>query len=221
MSVLDLKKEGNVHIVTMTNGDNTFTEAVLKEHMKVVDELSKTDTDTAVVLTSNDPKFWCNGINLPWLMSQGADYVPQFKDIIDEMLVKWATLKIPTIACMTGHAYAGGAILSCCFDFRFMRADRGFFCFPEVDVNIPFTDIMHRIINVMPQETLRDLALTGRRIGGEEAARLGVVNAAYAQEELQTKVMELASMLATKNRATYSAIKDGLKRELIQYIQSR
>lgn len=221
MATLELKKEGNIHIVTMINDQNTFTADVLKEHMDIIDQIEKTTENTAVILTSNSPKFWSNGINLEWLMQQGADYIPEFKNIIDEMLTKWALLKVPTIACINGHAFAGGAILSCAFDFRVMRKDRGFFCFPEVDVNIPFTDIMHRIIDVMPKSSLRDLAFTGRRIGGEEALQMGVVSQALTQEELMPKTMELAQMLASKNRATYSAIKEGLRRDLIKFINHR
>jgi len=217
MKTLTLSKEGSVFIVTMINGAsaNTFTADVLDEHITICDEIEKSTDNGAVILTSNDPKFWTNGINLEWLMAQGGDYIPKFKDHIDKMLLRWARLRFPTIACLNGHAFGGGAILSCCFDFRFMRSDRGFFCFPEVDVNIPFTDVMHEIIDCLPnKQALWDLALTGRRIGGQEAEKLNVVSASYPEEELNKKTLEFAQVLASKNRATYSSIKKGLKRQL-------
>ncbi|EKD42126.1 MAG: hypothetical protein ACD_73C00318G0002 [uncultured bacterium] len=215
MKNLSLTKEGNVFVVTMINGStgNTFTKDVLDEHLAVCDEIEQSTENGAVILTSNDPKFWTNGINLEWLMSQGGDYIPQFKDHIDKMLLRWALLRYPTIACINGHAFGGGAILACCFDFRFMRQDRGFFCFPEVDVNIPFTDVMHGIIDCLPnKQALWELALTGKRIGGEEAKKMGVVSDSLMEPQLLPKAMELAQMLAAKDRATYTSIKLGLKR---------
>lgn len=221
MSHLDLKKEGDVFVVTMTNGEkaNTFTEDILKEHMAICDEIEASTGNAAVVLTSNDAKFWTNGINLEWLMSQGADYIPTFKEIIDKMLVRWALLRFPTVACLNGHAFGGGAILSCCFDYRLMRQDRGFFCFPEVDVNIPFTEVMLRIIDSIPnKQALWDLAFTGRRIGGEEATKLQVVHGSHVDQELFPKAMELAQFLATKDPTTFYEIKKGLKRELVSFL---
>lgn len=218
MKSLKLEKQGDVFIVTMDDGAtaNTFTEDVLREHMVVCDEIEKSaGSKSAVILTSSDPKFWTNGINLEWLMQQGSDYIPKFKDIIDEMLIRWARLPLPTVACINGHAFGGGAILACGFDFRFMRQDKGFFCFPEIDVNIPFTDSMHDIIDCLPdKQALWELALTGKRIGGEEAKQKGVVTDCFSEQDLFPKVMELAQFLASKNRATYASIKQGLKKKL-------
>lgn len=219
MKHLNLTKEDSVFIVTMNGSTpaNTFTEEVLREHIAVCDEIEKTMDSTAVILTSNDAKFWTNGIYLEWLLEQGGDYIPKFKDIIDEMLLRWATLPVPTFACMNGHAFGGGAILACTFDFRFMRQDRGFFCFPEIDVNIPFTDTMHEIIACLPdKQALWELAFTGKRIGGEEAKQKGVVSDCFSEAELFPKVLEFAKVLSTKNRATYASIKKGLKKNIYE-----
>jgi len=219
MKHLSVKKEDSVFIVTMTGSTpaNTFTEEVLREHMAVCDEIENSMESGAVILTSNDPKFWTNGINLEWLIAQGGDYIPKFKDIIDDMLLRWATLPLPTFAALNGHAFGGGAILACAFDFRFMRQDRGFFCFPEIDVNIPFTDAMHEIIDCLPnKQALWELALTGKRIGGEEAKQKGVVSDCFSEAELFPKVLEFAKILGSKNRATYASIKKGLKRKIYE-----
>ena len=183
--------------------------------MAVCDEIEKSTDNGAVILTSNDPKYWTNGINLEWLMAQGGDYIPTFKNLIDKTLLRWARLSFPTIACINGHAFGGGAILACGFDFRFMRQDKGFFCFPEVDVNIPFTDSMHHLIDCLPnKQALWEMAFTGKRVGGEEAKLKGVVTDCFGEAELFPKVMEFAKVLAAKDRATYNSIKKGLKKNL-------
>lgn len=49
------------------------------------------------------------------------------------------TLPEPTVAAVSGHVFGAGAMLAMAHDWRIMRSDRGYFCFPEVDIRIPFT----------------------------------------------------------------------------------
>lgn len=217
MAALDLKKDGAVFVVTMCDheGANSYTDDVINEHHRVLDEIESSTGSGAVVLTSAHPKTWTQGINLEWLVTKPPEYIPRFKDIMDGFLIRWALLDLPTIACLTGHTYAGGAILASGFDFRFMREDKGWFCFPEVDIKIPFTPIMHEIVDLLPNKrALRDLLLTGKRIGGTEAAQLGIVDAAYTGDTLFDKAMETARSMSQKDRATYGAIKKGMRSKL-------
>ena len=50
-----------------------------------------------------------------------------------------------------------------------MRSDRGYFCFPEVDIRIPFTPGMAALIQakLSPQAAVASMT-TGRRFGGDE-----------------------------------------------------
>ncbi|MFH1117002.1 MAG: enoyl-CoA hydratase/isomerase family protein [Pseudomonadota bacterium] len=217
MAALDLNKDGSVFVVTMCDqeGANTYTDEVINDHHRILDEIESSKGSGAVVLTSSHPKSWTQGINLEWLVTKPPEYLPRFKDIMDGFLIRWALLDLPTIACLTGHTYAGGAILASGFDFRFMREDKGWFCFPEVDIKIPFTPIMHEIVSLLPNKrALRDLLLTGKRIGGTEAAQLGIVDAAYPGETLLDKAMETARTMSQKDRATYGAIKKGMRSRL-------
>jgi len=217
MAALDLKKMDAVFVVTMSDEENanTFTADVLKDHHRILDEIERSTENAAVVLTSGHPKSWCTGINLAWLQSRPEDDIAFFLESLEATLLRWALLDLPTVGCITGHTFAGGAILASGLDFRLMREDRGWFCFSEVDVKLPFTALMHRIVELLPnRQALRDLLLTGKRIGGGEAVRLAVVDGAYPEHRLFDEAMALARMLSTKDRRTYAQIKRGMRYEL-------
>ncbi|MCG2942458.1 enoyl-CoA hydratase/isomerase family protein, partial [Escherichia coli] len=65
---------------------------------------------------------------------------------IHELFSRVLTFSLPTAAAVNGHAFGGGAMLAMAHDYRVMRDDRGYFCFPEVDINIPFTPGMAALI---------------------------------------------------------------------------
>ncbi len=218
-SYMDLRKEGSVLVLTLTNGDeaNTFTEEVLKEYLEVFDEIEATPGNASLVITSNSPKYWCTGINLDWLKEKPKEYFLEFASLMDKVYLKATLLNLPTVGCLTGHTFAGGAILAAALDFRFMREDRGWFCFPEVDLQIPFSMLMQEIVEMLPNpHAVRELILTGKRIGGHEAAELKIVDGAYPPDELFEKTMEFARMLAEKDRGTYTRIKHTWRRNILR-----
>ncbi|MGA2331378.1 MAG: enoyl-CoA hydratase/isomerase family protein [Syntrophales bacterium] len=220
MPTMELTKEGAVYVLTLTNGANanTLSEDVVGEYHEILDELEASAEDSALILTSSDPKFWCNGINLEWLLKQPHDYFPKFVELLDELFLRLSLLPMPTVGCLTGHVYAGGAVLATTLDFRLMREDRGFFCFPEVDIKILFSPIMYEILRSLPDHyALNELVLTGRRVGGKEALAMKIVSAVYPEETLYDKAMELAILLAKKDRRTYAHIKRGLRQALVKY----
>ena len=118
------------------------------------------------------------------------------------------TLPIPTAAAVVGHAFGAGAMLALAHDFRVMRADRGYFCFPEVDINIPFTPGMAALIQakLAPQTAVASMT-TGRRFGGNEAASIGIVDSAAAEGAVTDAAIGLLRPLGGKNQGTLGAIK--------------
>ncbi|MES2720969.1 MAG: enoyl-CoA hydratase/isomerase family protein [Pseudomonadota bacterium] len=210
MSAVQLSREGAVWVLTMTQGDNRFNDASLAEWHAALDTVESTTGPVALVITSADPKFFSNGIDLEGIFaSHGAEYlINTFVPRLDAFLLRMARFPMPVVMAMNGHAYAGGALLAATGDFRVMRADRGRFCFPEVDIKLPFTPIMDQIVKLLPNaQAAWTMAVTAAAWGGEECLQRGVVDAAVGESEVLPSALAMAQQLAGKDRSTYAAIK--------------
>jgi len=217
MSFIKLRQEANVFVLTLDDpeNDNTFSPDVFDEYDTVLNKIESSTHNASLLITSGSPKTWCNGINLNWLMAN-PDKADEFIDRMDKILLRIALLNLPTIGSLVGNTYAGGAIFAAALDFRFMRRDRGRFCFSEIDFKLPFTPVMIAIIVLLSnRQALNELALTGIRIGGEKCLEKQIVDRLYGQEELFEKSMEYAKFLAEKDRTSYGLIKHRLRKELV------
>jgi enoyl-CoA hydratase/carnithine racemase len=102
-----------------------------------------------------------------------------------------------------------------------MRADRGYYCFPEVDIRIPFTPGMAALIQAKLTPAAAVTAMTtGRRYGGPDALAAGLVDLAVPDVEVLTKAIELVRPLAEKDPGTLGAIKATMYAEAIAALQT-
>ena len=210
MSAVQLSREGAVWVLTMTQGDNRFNDVSLAEWQAALDTVEATSGPAALVITSADAKFFSNGIDLEGIFtSHGPEYlINTFVPKLDAFLLRMARFPMPVVMAMNGHAYAGGALLAATGDFRVMRADRGRFCFPAVDIKLPFTPIMDQIVKLLPNaQAAWTMAVTAAAWGGEECLQRGVVDAAVGESEVLPSALAMAQHLASKDRSTYAAIK--------------
>lgn len=105
----------------------------------------------------------------------------------------------PVIAAIHGACVGGGIDLICACDLRYCSAD-AFFSVKEIDVGLT-ADVgtLQRLPRLVGEGTARELAYTGRKVGGAEAKELRLVNHCYADREtLMTAMRELAATLAAK-----------------------
>ncbi len=214
MANFELEQKSDVFILTMTNKDNTFTIDILNELNALITEVENYQGNTALLITSNYEKTWSTGINLDWYLPLSTEDKAKFKWLMEKVLARIALLNMPTIAAINGNAYAGGAIMASGMDFRFMRADRGRYCFPEITVKIPFTKVLMEIVRVIPVPALEEMLFTGRPFGGEECLEKNIVHKIFSKEELFYKSFEIAKIMAQKDRITYTTTKLFYKREL-------
>lgn len=220
MANVELSKTGSIFVLTLNDPatDNTYTTDVLKNYHACLDEIEGSKGNACLLITSNNDKTWCNGINLNWFIAQNQDERDVLVSAMERLYLRLSLLNMPTLGCLTGNTYAGGAIMACALDFRYMRADKGRFCFSEVDIKIPFTPLMTEVIRLLPNpHALHEMALTGLRLGGEECFARNIVDGIYPADSLRNAALERAEFLASKDRSTYTAIKHGLRRHLLTF----
>ena len=216
MANLKLTRVDKVQVLTWRDGGkgNVFNDESVSEWSAVLDQLEGTPGNTALVIASEDPKFFSSGLDVFWVMRQ-PDVKP-FVSRLESFFIRLSLLNMPVVAAINGHAYAGGAVLACTADFRYMRVDRGRFCFSEVKLGIAFTPRLLDVIRLLPApDAIYELALTGDAWGGDVCAARGVVSASLTEHEVLPAAMARAAQLAELDRATYTAIKRGLRNSLV------
>jgi enoyl-CoA hydratase/carnithine racemase len=213
MSLMGWEKIGTVAKITMTAGKNLHNPDYIAALLSTFDEIEADADVKAVVLTADDEKNFSQGIDLEWILGAFGDparhgEIKGFMRGLNAMFTRLLTTPVPVIAAINGHAFGDGAIMACACDFRFMRADKGFFCFPEVDVNIPFMPAMLACCQkAIPEAQLNMMYLTGQRCNAEQLAATGALVKASA--DVPTMIDDAMAFAGTfhKNRGVFGEIK--------------
>jgi enoyl-CoA hydratase/carnithine racemase len=207
MSLVDLRRDGDVFVLTMRAGENRFNRGSVDALNAALDTVEASSGPAALVTTGAE-KFYSNGLDLDWMMGEGQAEASTFVGDVLRMLGRFLVLPVPTVAAINGHAFAAGGMLALAHDFRVMRGDRGFFCLPEVDIRVPLAPGMTALIACrLSPSVFRNLVLTGARIGGGDAVAQGIVDEAVAADEVLPAAIARAGALASKDRQTYGALK--------------
>jgi enoyl-CoA hydratase/carnithine racemase len=204
---VELERDGQVWVLRMRDGENRFNRGFLDALFTALDEVEKSDGPAALV-TVGEGKFYSNGLDLTWLAGEGRDQAERFMADVHRLFARLLAFPVPNVAALNGHAFAGGAMMALAHDFRVMRSDRGFFCLPEADLQLPLTPGMTAVVTAkLPKQTAHEAIVTGRRYGGEEALRFGIVHEAVPEEQVLVRALERARALAGKHRATQAVLK--------------
>ena len=198
--VVTTERSGDVALVRMGAGENRFNRTSIDAWHRALDALEPVEGPFALVTTGAE-KFYSNGLDLDWLLGEGASD-PSFLSDVERLLIRILDFPAVTVAAVNGHAFAAGAMLATAHDIVIMREDRGFWCLPEVDLGLPLTSTMFEVVAAhLPRATLRTSLLTGHRYPGPEALSAGIVHELATEDSVVSRAMERAAELARKDRA--------------------
>jgi len=192
---------GGVATVTVNRPErrNAMSYGVMNGLRDAVARARADDSVRVVVLTGAGDRAFCAGADLGGIADNaGAAAAHDGRGLLADLFRDLWSLGKPTIARVRGYALAGGFGLALACDFV-LAADDAQFGTPEVNVGLWPYMITVPMLRSMPPKTVLELQMTGRRVGAEEAARIGFVNRVVPVDELDAAVDELAATLASKS----------------------
>jgi enoyl-CoA hydratase/carnithine racemase len=128
---------------------------------------------------------------------------------------------VPTIAAVTGHAFGNGAMLMGACNYRFMRADRGFFCFPEIDLGIQLAPSMVEWMKrIMPYPLFERLLFSGEKVGAAELEKYNVIMKACENAEKTVEEAVAFARTFNKPRANLAEMKRRTYKHIIDKIEN-
>jgi len=224
MAIIEWRKEGTVAILIMNTEKNRQNPTFLAAMHHTLDEIEADQEIKAIVITSSDQKVWSMGADVDWLTGAfaGGDHqsIKDFMYANNKMLSRILTLPVPVIAAIGGHVFGNGTVLACACDFRFMRSDRGYFCFPEVDINIPFLPGMIGMLKrAIPYYKLDELVYTGKKATGKELEEHRIViRACEGDDELMKEALAFAQTFV-KGRSIFKELKARFHKPILEIME--
>lgn len=198
-ATLNIDRDTHVATITLNRPDkrNPLDALGARELTRALWELHG-DADVRVVVLAAAGPVFCAGGDLATFESARALEMPEHVRPIMELAETFFKVRLPTVAQVHGHALGGGAGLVSMCDFAFM-AEGAEIGYPEINLGIIPATVSVLLARMVPRRVAAELVFTGRRIDAQEAARLGLVNAALPVQDLEGHVTKIAYELAQKS----------------------
>ena len=218
--------DGGVATVMLNRPDkrNAISFELIDDLLGGLEEVAK--SDAIVLILTGAGKAFCSGMDLDNLKSLiGRSPEQNLKDSESMARLFRSLYEFPkvTIAAVNGAALAGGSGLAFLCDFT-LAAPEAKFGYTEVRIGFVPAIVSTFLLRQVGEKQARDLLLSGRIIGAEEAARMGLVNEVVAADGLLARARELAGQLMENSPASLRATKQLLsahaRGELDAQIQS-
>ncbi len=211
-----LEFHDDIAVLILGEDENRFSPRFLES---VSTHLDKVESDGRGLVTVGSGKFYSNGLDLDWLLANG-DEADSYVGQVQELFARLLNFPLPTVAGVNGHAFGAGAMFALAHDYRVMREDRGYYCFPEVDIRIPFTPGMAALIQakLTPQAALTAMT-TGHRYAGPEAVAVGLADSVADEHAIVSSALDRLKPLVGKDSNTLGAIKSTMFRSVTEVLR--
>src|ERR1700685_814927 len=206
---LHLAHDGNVAAITLNRPDkrNAISYELIEELLAVLDEVA--NSSALVVILTGAGKAFCSGMdleNLKALVGRSQEQGLKDSEMMAHLFRTLYDFPKPTIAAVNGAAIAGGCGLATLCDFT-LSVPEAKFGYTEVRMGFIPAIVSTFLLRQVGEKQARELLLTGRIIGADEALRIGLINEIVPAENPIERARELASQLMENSPTSLACTK--------------
>ena len=213
-STLTFAYEGPLATITLNRPEkrNAISYELIEDLLHALSEIERSPAQ--ILILTGAGKAFCSGMDLDNMRSIIGRSAEQARADSETMARLFRTLyEFPkvTISAVNGPAIAGGCGLATLCDFT-LASSEAKFGYTEVRIGFIPAIVSTFLLRQVGEKQARDLLLTGRIIGADEALRMGLASEVIIAEKLGDRVRELATSLLRNSPASLLATKRLLKR---------
>jgi methylglutaconyl-CoA hydratase len=208
-TTIQLELAGAVATITLNRPEkrNAISFELIEDVLRALAEVAT--SDAIVLILTGAGEAFCSGMdlkNLKDLVGRTAEQNVEDSRTMVRLFRSLYEFPKVTIAAVNGPAIAGGTGIALLCDFT-LAVPQAKFGYTEVRIGFVPAIVATFLLRQVGEKQARDLLLTGRVFGADEALRLGLVNEMVAPENLMTRARQLAARLTENSPASLRATK--------------
>lgn len=190
---------------------NALSQALLEALHEALGEAAASSEVAAVAITGSGERAFCAGADVRELSGIPPEQVMETNLRGHAVFEAIEALHKPVIAAINGDALGGGLELALACDIR-VATENARLGLPEVSLGvIPGWGGTYRLPAAVGTGRAREMILTGRLVGSDEALGMGLVSQVVTAGELREAIKEMAEKLSTKSQEALALAKGALK----------
>jgi enoyl-CoA hydratase/carnithine racemase len=208
-TMITLERDGEMAILTMSRGvTNALNFDFIEDIKTALLEVRNDESIGGLLLESSNDKFFCIGFDIPQLISLPRGEFVNFYRSFNSTSMELFTLPKPTMAVITGHAIAGGCVLSLACDYRYLAEGHKLMGLNEIKLGVPVPFLADRILrDLVGLRYSKEIMETGEFYPPEQSLQMGMVDNVLPLEEVRSAAREKIGVFSQMPSEAFAMIK--------------
>jgi enoyl-CoA hydratase/carnithine racemase len=213
MEHVQAERHNDLLILTLSRGKaNALNYALVEELYGAITNAATDESVRGLVVASDRPRFFSSGFDIREVFTYDREGMGTFFGRFIDLYESLYSFPKPVVAALSGHTFAGGAILAIACDFRIM-ADGDFgFALNEINLGLALTPTIRRMLaDAIGVARAREVLLFGEPLTPVRALEIGLVRELAPAGQVCERAIACAGFLASKPPVAYREIKRSLR----------